>query len=64
MENNYLYLIYAYRYVHIWKYAYAYVHTCQVGAPTMLKDDKYLPGDLGFDPLGLYKVCNKPSIDM
>ena len=40
------------------------MHTCQVGAPTMLKDDKYLPGDLGFDPLGLYKVCNKPSIDM
>ena len=26
----------------------------QVGAPTMLADDKYLPGDLGFDPLGLY----------
>ena len=26
----------------------------QVGAPTMLKDDKYLPGDLGFDPLRLY----------
>ena len=25
----------------------------QVGAPKML-DDKYLPGDLGFDPLGLY----------
>jgi hypothetical protein len=28
----------------------------QVGAPTMLKaDNNYLPGDLGFDPLGLFK---------
>merc|ERR1711966_111062 len=27
----------------------------QVGAPKMLADTNYLPGDLGFDPLGLYK---------
>jgi hypothetical protein len=27
----------------------------QVGAPKMLTDDNYLPGDLGFDPLGLFK---------
>ena len=27
----------------------------QVGAPKLLKDDNYLPGDLGFDPLKLYK---------
>jgi len=27
----------------------------QVGEPLMLKEDNYLPGDLGFDPLGLYK---------
>jgi len=27
----------------------------QIGAPKLLKDDKYLPGDLGFDPLGLFK---------
>jgi len=27
----------------------------QVGTPTLLKDDNYLPGDLGFDPLGLFK---------
>jgi hypothetical protein len=27
----------------------------QVGEPKMLADDSYLPGDLGFDPLGLYK---------
>jgi hypothetical protein len=27
----------------------------QVGAPKKLADDKYLPGDLGFDPLGLFK---------
>ena len=30
----------------------------QVGAPTMLSD-AYLPGDLGFDPLGLYKGNDK-----
>jgi hypothetical protein len=27
----------------------------QVGAPKKLADGKYLPGDLGFDPLGLFK---------
>nr|CAJ19158.1 light-harvesting complex protein Lhcc6 precursor [Rhodomonas sp. CS24] len=27
----------------------------QVGAPKMLAEDNYMPGDLGFDPLGLYK---------
>ena len=27
----------------------------QVGSPKMLADDSYLPGDLGFDPLGFYK---------
>ena len=27
----------------------------QVGSPKMLADDTYLPGDLGFDPLGFYK---------
>jgi hypothetical protein len=27
----------------------------QVDAPKMLTDDNYLPGDLGFDPLGLFK---------
>ena len=27
----------------------------QVGAPKILSNDNYLPGDLGFDPLGLYK---------
>ena len=27
----------------------------QIGAPALLKSDKYLPGDLGFDPLKLYK---------
>ena len=27
----------------------------QVGSPMMLADDNYLPGDLGFDPLKLYK---------
>jgi len=27
----------------------------QVGTPTLLKDDKYMPGNLGFDPLGLFK---------
>jgi len=27
----------------------------QVGAPKLLEDDNYLPGDLGFDPLKLYK---------
>jgi len=27
----------------------------QVDAPKMLADDNYLPGDLGFDPLGLFK---------
>jgi len=27
----------------------------QVGTPPLLKDDNYMPGDLGFDPLGLFK---------
>ena len=36
----------------------------QVGAPTMLKDDKYLPGDLGFDPLGLYKGSDEDKRTM
>jgi len=31
----------------------------QVGAPKMLAADSYLPGDLGFDPLGLYKGTDK-----
>ena len=31
----------------------------QVGAPKMLAAESYLPGDLGFDPLGLYKGTDK-----
>ncbi|KAJ1475285.1 chlorophyll a/b-binding-like protein [Baffinella frigidus] len=31
----------------------------QVGQPKMLAADSYLPGDLGFDPLGLYKGSDK-----
>ena len=36
----------------------------QVGAPTMLKADNYLPGDLGFDPLGLYKGSDADKRNM
>lgn len=36
----------------------------QVGAPTLLKDDQYLPGDLGFDPLGLYKGSDEDKRTM
>merc|ERR1719478_87285 len=36
----------------------------QVGAPTMLKADNYLPGDLGFDPLGLYKGSDEDKRTM
>ena len=36
----------------------------QVGAPTMLKDDNYLPGDLGFDPLGLYRGSDEDKRTM
>jgi hypothetical protein len=36
----------------------------QVGAPTMLRDDSYLPGDLGFDPLGLYKGSDEDKRTM
>jgi len=36
----------------------------QVGAPTLLKADSYLPGDLGFDPLGLYKGSDEDKRTM
>jgi len=36
----------------------------QVGAPTLLKADNYLPGDLGFDPLGLYKGSDEDKRTM
>ncbi|EKX35732.1 hypothetical protein GUITHDRAFT_155406 [Guillardia theta CCMP2712] len=37
----------------------------QVGAPILLKDDNYLPGDLGFDPLNIYRgLDNKGKRDM
>jgi light-harvesting complex II chlorophyll a/b binding protein 5 len=36
----------------------------QVGAPTMLSADNYLPGDLGFDPLGLYKGSDEDKRTM
>jgi len=36
----------------------------QVGAPTMLGADNYLPGDLGFDPLGLYKGSDEDKRTM
>jgi len=36
----------------------------QVGAPTMLKDDGYLPGDLGFDPLRLYTGSDEDKRNM
>eukprot|EP00960_Hanusia_phi_P060122 764412-Hanusia_phi.AAC.3 len=37
----------------------------QVGAPVMLKDDNYLPGDLGFDPLNIYRgLDNQGKRDM
>jgi len=35
-----------------------------VGAPTLLKADNYLPGDLGFDPLGLYKGSDEDKRTM
>jgi hypothetical protein len=36
----------------------------QVGEPKMLAADNYLPGDLGFDPLGLYKGNDKHKTDL
>jgi hypothetical protein len=36
----------------------------QVGAPTILGADNYLPGDLGFDPLGLYKGSDEDKRTM
>merc|ERR1719478_1664431 len=36
----------------------------QVGAPTLLAADNYLPGDLGFDPLGLYKGSDEDKRNM
>jgi hypothetical protein len=36
----------------------------QVGAPTLLGADNYLPGDLGFDPLGLYKGSDEDKRTM
>jgi len=36
----------------------------QVGSPTMLADDNYLPGDLGFDPLKLYKGSDQDKRTM
>jgi len=36
----------------------------QVGAPMMLADDNYLPGDLGFDPLKLYKGSDEDKRTM
>ena len=37
----------------------------QVGEPKMLAvDTSYLPGDLGFDPLGLYKGTEKHKMDL
>ncbi|KAJ1476091.1 chlorophyll a/b-binding-like protein [Baffinella frigidus] len=36
----------------------------QVGQPKMLATDSYLPGDLGFDPLGLYKGNDKHKADL
>ena len=37
----------------------------QVGEPTMLAVDMaYLPGDLGFDPLGLFKGTEKQKMNM
>jgi hypothetical protein len=36
----------------------------QVGSPTMLDDGNYLPGDLGFDPLKLYKGSDQDKRTM
>ena len=36
----------------------------QVGEPTMLAAESYLPGDLGFDPLGLFKGNAKHKADL
>ncbi|KAJ1485930.1 chlorophyll a/b-binding protein domain-containing protein [Baffinella frigidus] len=36
----------------------------QVGEPTMLMAESYLPGDLGFDPLGLFKGTDKHKADL
>jgi len=36
----------------------------QIGEPTMLAADSYLPGDLGFDPLGLFKGNAKHKADL